>query len=363
MENKIKISIIVPYYNRLSFLEDTINSVIQQDSSCWELILVDDGSIECNKYLIERFASNKIIFTKRDKEPKGAPTCRNIGARIAKYEYLLFLDSDDLLAPWSINERLDIIKNDSDYKAFIFQGLEFDNDNSNYHRLRTRFKSQDPIMESINFRSSLQTSCIIWKYNTIEDLGFWNENLKILQDAEIHLRFFLKKNKYLWANEIPDVFIRKHSHLFRISNNKKSIEKYINFIKSCKRIESLLKKHSNYNKVFVANFQNLLFTLPEGMNVNLLKEYKHYIKNNKHIPSSYFKLILYINFLIFLSSLKVSKRLIYQFRKFGIPNFRKKFWTNPPKLTEKQIFTLKSKLKCLKPDSVLNKVHFLSRLK
>lgn len=90
-----KVSIILPVYNRANTINDTIESVMQQSYKNFELIIVDDGSKDnsqqiCRKYELK---DNRIKLIK--KENGGPSQARNVGLKIAKGKYLMFIDSDD----------------------------------------------------------------------------------------------------------------------------------------------------------------------------------------------------------------------------------------------------------------------------
>lgn len=92
-----KISVVVPVYNVKDFLEECIDSVISQTYPEWELILVDDGSIDGSWEICEKYSSrdNRIIAKKN--EHGGVGIARNLGLDVAKGDYVTFLDSDDWL--------------------------------------------------------------------------------------------------------------------------------------------------------------------------------------------------------------------------------------------------------------------------
>jgi glycosyltransferase involved in cell wall biosynthesis len=164
-----KISIVIPFYNRIHLLEKTIQSVLQQDSSNWELILVDDGSTEEVDGLRAKYSSEKVRFFKRSRSPKGAPTCRNIGAENTSFDHIMFLDSDDVLAPWCITERTKVLRSSPNDKLYVFEALEFDASNPFKHRLRTIRSSKDPLKHFLDFQSVWQTSCMVWKKEAFKD--------------------------------------------------------------------------------------------------------------------------------------------------------------------------------------------------
>jgi len=86
------ITIITPVFNRASIIHKTVESVIAQSYQNWEMIVVDDGSTDnIGEVMVSRFSGDsRIHFIKREREPKGASTCRNIGAENASGDYLIF---------------------------------------------------------------------------------------------------------------------------------------------------------------------------------------------------------------------------------------------------------------------------------
>ncbi len=106
-----KISIIIPVYNLEDCLEKTINSIINQTFSDYELIIVDDGSSDSSIKIIEKYP--QIILFKNNH--LGAGLSRNYALKRAKGEYILFLDGDDIFDKnFLLNMYQALIENDSD---------------------------------------------------------------------------------------------------------------------------------------------------------------------------------------------------------------------------------------------------------
>ena len=106
------VSIIIPVYNRPTLVAEALDSVLAQTNPNWECIVVDDGSTDNTWQVLEEYAKkdDRIRVYKRDREPKGANRCRNMGAELAKSNYLFFLDSDDLIGETFIETRKNILK-------------------------------------------------------------------------------------------------------------------------------------------------------------------------------------------------------------------------------------------------------------
>ncbi len=322
---KPEISIVVPFFNRIELLKKTIQSILNQTYDNWELILVDDGSEEDIAPFLSELFFDKIRLLRRERMPKGGSTCRNIGAQESHAKFILFLDSDDLLAPWALEERLKFISNNTDAGLYIFEGLEFDNMHPQKNRLRTLHKMEDPLKGFLSFESVWQTSCVVWKKKTFQSLNGWDENAKFWQDGEIHIRFLLTGIPYVWGNDLPDVFIRRHEDTNRITN-RQDIKKYDNLYHTYLKMAALLEDNKPLKNEFENNIKNLLFTFVEGFDKKLLLDYKNWVKEKELSPKLRIQLILYINLFKTFNNSAFSYRVIYQLRKIGWPNKRKSFW-------------------------------------
>lgn len=96
------ISIICPVYNSEKYLSNCINSVLLQSFSNWELLLVDDGSTDSSSEICDTFASKDKRIKSFHKQNEGQWLTREYGIRKANGEYFVFLDSDDMLEPDSL---------------------------------------------------------------------------------------------------------------------------------------------------------------------------------------------------------------------------------------------------------------------
>lgn len=102
------VSIIIPNFNKGKFVEETVGCILAQTSPDWELIFIDDGSTDPSFEWAKAAAKNdeRCVFLKNTSGIKGANAARNQGIEMARGKYILFLDSDDLLAKDSIENRL-----------------------------------------------------------------------------------------------------------------------------------------------------------------------------------------------------------------------------------------------------------------
>ena len=116
-------SIILPTYNRASFLSNAIKSVINQTYSNWELIVVDDGSTDNTKDIIEEYIGkdNRIKYIYQENFERSA--ARNNGITNSHGEWICFLDSDDLFHKTHLEEFKSLIKLNNLKKGIYFSGV------------------------------------------------------------------------------------------------------------------------------------------------------------------------------------------------------------------------------------------------
>lgn len=101
-----KVSVIVPIYNMEEYLERCIQSIIEQSYSNLEIILIDDGSTDSSKKIIEHYRRMDERIVAIFKENGGLSDARNCGIKVAKGEYLLFVDSDDYIHSECVRELI-----------------------------------------------------------------------------------------------------------------------------------------------------------------------------------------------------------------------------------------------------------------
>src|SRR5262249_51175789 len=103
-------SVIIPTYNRRKLLQETLDSVWAQSFTDFEVIVVDDGSTDGTEDVLKPQQDRlKLIVN----EHLGPGAARNAGARVAKGQYLAFLDSDDLWFPWTLSTFAELIAKQS----------------------------------------------------------------------------------------------------------------------------------------------------------------------------------------------------------------------------------------------------------
>jgi glycosyltransferase involved in cell wall biosynthesis len=170
------ISIIIPTYNRKTFLGKTIRSAMNQTRPPLEIIVVDDGSTDGTKtFILESFGDHVTYLSQENKE-RGA--ARNYGASVAKGEYIYFLDSDDLLYADHLEKAAAFLKLHSK-PAWFFQEYEII-DNHNHKQLV--YNRENPLKSLLTEGNFLSCHGVFIRKDFFEQHRF-NEN-RVLAGSE-----------------------------------------------------------------------------------------------------------------------------------------------------------------------------------
>lgn len=245
------VSIIIPTFNRAGFISETLQSVKNQTYLNWECIVVDDGSTDNTIKIATQFAiSDKrflLTYNNRKKGPQGA---RNTGIEISRGEYLIFLDSDDLLSNTCISNRIKIAVEMPDFELFcfptgIFMNKPFDT-NYCWNYLTT---SKSDILRFLMQDMPWHTCGAFWKRSLINLLEGWDENLLCWQDWDIHLRMLFKKDinyyKCPSQRECIDNFYRKDWARTSISSTEKGKKQMLNKMYLMSKIKNNILEQRN----------------------------------------------------------------------------------------------------------------------
>jgi glycosyltransferase involved in cell wall biosynthesis len=207
------ISVIIPNYNRGDLLQVTLESVLKQKYTEWEALVVDDGSSDNSAEVGQKYAraDQRIRFIRREREPRGAPTCRNTGTDQSKGEYLIFLDSDDLLTPDALLQRMDTIKKNPELDFWVFPILMFRDDPARTTTLWNIENGETDLHRFLILDAPWQTSGPIWRKESVLKIGGFTEGLACWQDVDFHLKALIAglKGKKFYTLP-PDVLYRQH---------------------------------------------------------------------------------------------------------------------------------------------------------
>ena len=110
-----KVTIIVPVYNAEKYVRETLDSLMSQTMKDFEVLMIDDGSRDSSPAIIDEYAQSNVRFRAIHKENGGVSSARNLGLREAQGEWVMFVDSDDLLTENTLQALCAVTDGETDY--------------------------------------------------------------------------------------------------------------------------------------------------------------------------------------------------------------------------------------------------------
>ncbi len=219
------VSIIMPSWNTARFIAESINSVINQTYTNWELIIVDDCSRDDTDEVVASFKDNRIKYLKNDKN-QGAALTRNRALREAQREWISFLDSDDLWRPEKLEKMLSFMK--SNNYAFAYHDFEKINEESNPLHV---YVTGPKVVTKRKMYNYDYVGCLTFMYSA-KVMGLIQiKDIKKNNDYAILLKLCKKANCYLLPENLAFYRIRKKS----ISHDKlsKKLKSHYDLFRLC----------------------------------------------------------------------------------------------------------------------------------
>jgi glycosyltransferase involved in cell wall biosynthesis len=192
----MKLSVIIPTYNRANLLPEMVRSLFGQSYETIEIVIVDDGSTDDTAAVVERLKTekrrNRIELHYLRQENKGAPAARNEGIRQSTGDYILLADSDDIVTQDGIAAGMMRLSQDNlDYVYLPVLKV-----NSQGEKTTESFVGH-PVSETDGFWLDFNwhTMGAIYSRELVKTVGDWNEDLPCSQDWEFQVRVKLSGAK------------------------------------------------------------------------------------------------------------------------------------------------------------------------
>lgn len=258
------VSIIIPVYNKATFVRETLESALGQTYPNVELILVDDGSTDGSfEILKEYYAKYPDKIQLIDQENQGVSVATNVGIAAAKGGYIQFLDADDILSPNKISDQIKLLEGRSESVLASCEWRMFKDDPKKtfsipYGVFREFDSGLDLLLRFWNEQEMHQPASYLTHRYLVEKAGPWNEKLQINQDGEFFARVLFKAEQVLFEPE-GKVYYRTPG------------ETNVSQQKSEKAMQSLLDSYRCYER------EALKFEDSERVRIALKKVYQKFI--------------------------------------------------------------------------------------
>ncbi len=190
-----KFSVVIPVYNKATYLKETIQSVLDQRDVTFEIILVNDGSTDNSEEIIKEFLSDHILLINQSNQ--GVSAARNTGIAAAKSDYIAFLDADDVWDPSYLTTISKLISTFDTIHVFATQCIIENKKRSiapvySIADLKPNETRVLPFFESSLISSLLTSSSTVVHKSALAEIGDFNIHLQSTEDTDYWIRLGLK---------------------------------------------------------------------------------------------------------------------------------------------------------------------------
>jgi glycosyltransferase involved in cell wall biosynthesis len=247
------ISVIIPCFNRANLVAETLDSVSEQSYDTWECWVVDDHSTDDSWQVVMQYVQrdDRIKLVKNERT-KGAQGARNTGITYSTGDFLIFLDSDDLLHKECLANRTRFFHRSPYFDFYCFPTQLFRHVAGDSVLLWNYLhKEEDDLNRFLRQDAPWHTSGVLWKRETVEKVGFFEEGLPCWQDWEYHMRALIEGFSYKKAPDDPDqvdTFYRLESSHDQIHKKSDSVSYRLGVAKAVSTSLQRLEKGKMLNK-------------------------------------------------------------------------------------------------------------------
>jgi glycosyltransferase involved in cell wall biosynthesis len=201
---KAKVSVILPTFNRANLLRRSIDSVLQQSFTDFELIIVDDCSTDTTKELISSYTDPRMRYI-RNEENLGAGGARNAGVSVSEGEFIAFQDSDDEWLPNRLSIQMAVFTDNLDKNiGMVYSPYDLYIESQKFYTFGGRVKEN--YFSNFLLFPDVGTPTMLIKRKAWDDIGGFSLEIDCFEDWEFSLRM---ANKYEVVN-VQEVLHNAH---------------------------------------------------------------------------------------------------------------------------------------------------------
>ena len=306
-------TVIIPLYNKEKYIENAIQSILNQTFTDFEVLIVNDCSTDKSIEIASKFVSEKMQIIHHEKN-SGLAATRNTGIKKATSNYVAFLDADDLWKPLFLEKIFHLIQNFPEARIF---GTNYEE--IWYKTIQKPHNNSDSLPENffgyvnffkINTKQGLYNHGSVCLHKEVyENVGFYNENIQLSQDLDFNIRanyqyklaydnsvqmsYFMQTDNQLTRSSIVNKTIPDYDLYEDWAKNNADLKKYLDFERYV--LGKRLKKNNDSRwKKMIATIdsknlnwkQNLLLKLPSSI-LNVIDKLKLFLLKLGIKPSTY----------------------------------------------------------------------------
>lgn len=208
-KNAPAVTVVIPAYNSAQYIEDSLDSIKDQNFTDYEVIVVNDGSRDREE--LERILeSHPLPVTYISQENKGVSAARNAAIRVARGEFYAQLDADDQWTPDYLEVQLGILKNNPDV-TLVYPNATVIGEGVTYG---LEFMKVTPSEGEVNFDSLVRQKCVVMtcvtaRMSAVRDAGMFDESIRSCEDFDLWLRIVKNGGRIVYHRDRL-VLYRRH---------------------------------------------------------------------------------------------------------------------------------------------------------
>ena len=251
-----QVSIVTLTHNRGTYIREAIESVLNQNFRDFELIIIDNASSDNTVSIVNEYIKkDKRIRLIRNNVNLKIPNARNLGIREAEGKYIAVLDSDDVwLDKDKLKKQVNFLETHQDYALIGGRVVVIDEDGK---KINEYLNPQDDleIRQRILIKNPFTHSSVLFRKNTVLELGGYDEDLGVSEDYDL----WLKIGKHWKFANLGEYLIKYRVHQQGITSQQKLL--------AAKNTKKLIQKHKDsypnyYKALFIANLRIIRYSLP-----------------------------------------------------------------------------------------------------
>ncbi|MGD1913669.1 MAG: glycosyltransferase family 2 protein [Rivularia sp. (in: cyanobacteria)] len=231
-----KVSVIIPAYNAMTYLPKTVESVLKQTFTDFDVIIVNDGSSDSIEQWANTITDNRVKLVSQKNQ--GAAAARNTGIAHAKGEYIAFVDSDDLWEPSKLEKQVYCLDDNPDVGLVYVWVASIDAKGNDLGKIYSNHSEGNVWKKMLQGNIVWSGSAAMVRRDCFEKLGVFDQNLRFAEDWEMWIR--IARNYSFAAIKEPLVYYRHHP------NNKS---------------QHYIKKIDNFRLIIEKSFESVPFEL------------------------------------------------------------------------------------------------------
>lgn len=290
------VSIIMPVYNTSAYLKESIISVLAQNFTNFELIVVDDGSTDNSNIIVKNLLSvdKRLVYIHQNNQ--GLSSARNTGISMARGKYILFLDSDDYISPETLSTCLDLASKFQS-ELVVFSGTNFSDGALKESQFNKPFLKQD-IYQSIPGEDLLAELFKAGSYSPsaclyLASLDLIRRNSLLFEEGYIHEDISFSTKLYCYAISAistSNIFLNRRIHINSITGSPKTKEHAFGLYRAAYSLEELKATNNSLKSTTLKIIKNYQRDLLRGavniaLDIGCHKEIILNIKNSFPLSS------------------------------------------------------------------------------